>query len=491
MSDQLASRLAFMRMDSAQRALLHANQAMVGEVIGPSLDLFYEQVVATPETARFFADTGHMQRAKGAQQGHWRHVAEASFDSNYLESARRIGATHARIGLEPRWYVGAYALVLENLLREIARKTPLWKRVLGIFRPRASVELPVALIKAALLDMEISLSIYFEEETAARQGAVTRLDEALAALADGNLSQNLDRMPPAFASLETSFNQAIEKMRGMVAGICAGTERISMGIGEIAEASDNLSRRTQSSAASLEETTASITQMDERLKNTAHAAKETVARADQATLTVEQGRSVADQAVQAMSRVSESAKGIDDVIEGLDKIAFQTRVLAMNAAVEAGRAGEAGRGFAVVADLVSALAMRAEEEAGRARDQLTTTQADIGDAVEAVRKVDGALAGISADVGQVHALLGGMATDNSAQSMAIGEISTAVGAMDRSTQQNAAMVEQTSAATRTLSHEVMALTDLASAFAIDAGAGKASRKPRRSPSDTRGAQALH
>jgi methyl-accepting chemotaxis protein len=107
-----------------------------------------------------------------------------------------------------------------------------------------------------------------------------------------------------------------------------------------------------------------------------------------------------------MTRVAESAKGIDSVIEGLDKIAFQTRVLAMNAAVEAGRAGEAGRGFAVVADLVSALAMRAEEEAGRARDQLTATQTDITAAVQMVEKVDSALVNISGDVGEVHELLG-------------------------------------------------------------------------------------
>jgi methyl-accepting chemotaxis protein len=139
--------------------------------------------------------------------------------------------------------------------------------------------------------------------------------------------------------------------------------------------------------------------MDERLRASAVAAATTVERADGAITTVSGGRSVADQAVQAMGRVSESAKGIDSVIEGLDKIAFQTRVLAMNAAVEAGRAGDAGRGFAVVADLVSALAMRAEEEAKRARDQLTVTQSDIVCAVEMVQKVDGALADISGDVG--------------------------------------------------------------------------------------------
>ena len=165
-----------------------------------------------------------------------------------------------------------------------------------------------------------------------------------------------------------------------------------------------------------------------------------------------------------MDRVRESAKGIDEVIEGVDKIAFQTRVLAMNAAVEAGRAGEAGRGFAVVADLVSALAMRAEEEAKKARDQLTVTQTDIVTAVGAVQRVDDALASISGGVGEVHALLDGMASDNQAQSSAISQISVAVTTMDQSTQQNAAMVEETSAAARNLNTEVAALSEQAAQF---------------------------
>jgi methyl-accepting chemotaxis protein len=206
--------------------------------------------------------------------------------------------------------------------------------------------------------------------------------------------------------------------------------------------------------------------MDGRLRATANAAKTTVERADQAISTVGGGRAVAVEAVQAMTRVADSAKGIDSVIEGLDKIAFQTRVLAMNAAVEAGRAGDAGRGFAVVADLVSALAMRAEEEAKRARDQLTVTQTDIVTAVDAVQKVDGALANISGDVTQVHELLATMAADNQAQSSAITQISVAIGTMDQSTQQNAAMVEETSAAARNLSSEVGALSEQAARFNV-------------------------
>lgn len=134
------------------------------------------------------------------------------------------------------------------------------------------------------------------------------------------------------------------------------------------------------------------------------------------------------------------------------------------------RAGEAGRGFAVVADLVSALAMRAEEEAGRPRDQLTAAQTEIGTAVEAVRRVDGALADISGAVTEVHDLLDTMAADNLAQSSAMTQISVAVSSMDQSTQQNAAMVEQTSAAARNLAGEVTALSKQTALFEIGGSA---------------------
>jgi methyl-accepting chemotaxis protein len=303
---------------------------------------------------------------------------------------------------------------------------------------------------------------------------VSTMASSLSNLAAGDLTAEITSdFPAAYAELKTNFNGAVVSLREVIGSVMECTSTIGTGSTEIAAASEDLARRTEANAANLEETSAAVTQMDERLKATAVAAGQTVTRADAAIATVADGRSVADQAMQAMERVSESAKGIDDVIEGLDKIAFQTRVLAMNAAVEAGRAGDAGRGFAVVADLVSALAMRAEEEAKRARDQLSVTQADIGTAVQAVQKVDGALADISTGVGEVHQLLGRIAADNQAQSSAVTQISAAIGTMDHSTQQNAAMVEETSAAARNLTNEATTLSDRAARFTIGKKAVKA------------------
>ncbi|MET1757139.1 methyl-accepting chemotaxis protein [Novosphingobium sp. RD2P27] len=338
-----------------------------------------------------------------------------------------------------------------------------------------------------------------------QKAVVDLLSDHLRKLAAGDLTAVVTAdMPDSYADLKSNFNEALRNLSALIGSITESATVIRDGSGEIAHASEDLARRTESNAASLEETSAAIAQIDGRLKASVEAASRTVEKADGAIATVANGRKIADQVVESMNRVSESAKGIDSVIEGVDKIAFQTRVLAMNAAVEAGRAGEAGRGFAVVADLVSALAMRAEEEAKRARDQLTITQCEIGTAVDAVQKVDGALAEISGDVQLVHELLGNMAADNEAQASAITQIAAATTTMDQATQQNAAMVEETSAAAQNLTQEVQAMVEETARFNTDApnvarlkatpsrpkGASTSDYAARSKPVPTRAAPAL-
>ena len=312
-----------------------------------------------------------------------------------------------------------------------------------------------------------------QAQAAAQQKQVLiDLEAALGKLEAGDLSATIrTEFPPAFASLKTSYNAAVASLGELVSAVKQRADAIRTGSQEISAASEDLARRTEANAARIEETSATATQVDQRLRAGAQAASETAQRAERTNRAVDEGRGIADNAVQAMGRVSESAEGIDEVIEGLDKIAFQTRVLAMNAAVEAGRAGEAGRGFAVVADLVSALAMRAEEESKRAREQLTLTRTDIGMAVEAVQRVDGSLATIVDGVGEVNGLLAKLAEDNRMQAGAVSEITATIGSMETSTQQNAAMVEQTSAAANSLLGDVNALADIAARFVVEESDG--------------------
>jgi methyl-accepting chemotaxis protein len=307
------------------------------------------------------------------------------------------------------------------------------------------------------------------------------LGTALAALETGDLRHRINTpFPGVYEPVRLSFNRAAGALSAMLRTAIHGARNIGTGSSEIATASEDLAHRTETTAHTLQETSAAIQLIENRLKSSSQSAEATMARAEQAGALVHAGRSTAQNAATAMNSVSERANAIDTVVEGLDKIAFQTRVLAMNAAVEAGRAGEAGRGFAVVADLVSALALRAEEEAKRGRELINETQIDVATAASEVRAVDTALGEIVENFDSVQELLQALREDNRSQASAISDITKSVVEMETATQQNAAMVEQTSAAARSLDREAATLLGNAEAFRVDeevAGYGHGAAEP--------------
>ncbi|RST31794.1 methyl-accepting chemotaxis protein [Sphingomonas ginkgonis] len=302
-------------------------------------------------------------------------------------------------------------------------------------------------------------------DSAEKRKMIDALADVLMRMADGDLRKSLNfDFSGEYRSIGENLNLAVNTLRTMVQNVVSNATSISGSAAEISAASADLSTRTQSTAAALEETNAALSQVDTRLASSRDAAESTAMSASRARTAVDQGLARARRAAQVMEQVRGSAASVDGVMEALDKIAFQTRVLAMNAAVEAGHAAEAGKGFAVVADLVSQLAVRAEAEAREAREQLTATTARIDEAVTSVAEVEQEFGSIVGDVATVAELIGQLAEDSRAQTIAIGEIGVALRQMDTATQQNAAMVEQTSAAASSLLDDARTLVGHADKF---------------------------
>ena len=306
------------------------------------------------------------------------------------------------------------------------------------------------------------------------------LGAGLAELAANNLAFRIDEhLDSTFEKLRIDYNKAASQLDDVVQGIVSNTKVIGAAVGEIAQASDDLSRRTEQQAASLEQTAAALQEITGTVRQTAGSAKdagqamsETRAKAD------ESGRIVQD-AVGAMSKISDSARQITQIIGVIDEIAFQTNLLALNAGVEAARAGDAGRGFAVVASEVRALAQRSAEAAKQIKTLISASSQEVGRGVELVGETGRVLHEIADRVVGVDSIVLRIATAAQEQATGLAEVNTAVSQIDQVTQQNAAMVEQSTAATHSVAKETESLTELTGRFRLTATAASGARPPPR------------
>jgi len=297
---------------------------------------------------------------------------------------------------------------------------------------------------------------------------VDSIGAGLSRLAEGDLTHRVTAdLTGAFAKLKDDFNTASGKLQETVQHVLETTDQISTGAGEISTAADDLSRRTEQQAASLEETAAALEEITASVKKSATNAKDafnTVAQTR--TVALESGR-VVETAVRAMDAIAQSSKQITDITGVIDEIAFQTNLLALNAGVEAARAGDAGRGFAVVASEVRALAQRSGEAAKQIKTLINTSTTHVNDGVKYVGETGHALKRIVDQVTEISALAQGSAEAGEQQAAGIEEVNSAVAQMDQVTQQNAAMVEESTAASRNLAGETQTLKEIVSFFKVD------------------------
>jgi|AGTN01.1.fsa_nt_gi Methyl-accepting chemotaxis protein len=384
----LGERLEFLDISQEDCALLHSFKKTLETRIDGLLDKFYEKLLSTPELAPLFKNAAHIEHAKAAQRGHWMRLFSAQFDEGYYQSVRDIGRAHSRIGLQPRWYIGGYAMVLGELLAAASECCP--PGLLARRHTPELVKLHSAITRLVMLDIDLALSVYLDEEKAVHDRFVERIGTEFTGSVLGIVDE-LVHEAEHIGGEATELHKAAES---------AGTQART-----VAEASEGTNANVQMVAAAVEEMSVSIREISSHLSN-------------QVTISA-QALNDGHQADRHAKSLTECAARIGEAVGLISDIAAQTNLLALNATIEAARAGDSGKGFAVVANEVKALA-----------NQVARTTNDIRTLVDEVRSV----ASSTAD--------------------AIQAVTGTIAEMDHATGAIAAAVEEQSAATRTIAENV-------------------------------------
>jgi methyl-accepting chemotaxis protein len=293
------------------------------------------------------------------------------------------------------------------------------------------------------------------------------LADSLFKMAEGDLTTRIDaEFNGRYLQIKSDFNAAVAKLDSTLVGIAGSTDAIHVGTQEISAAADDLSHRTERQAASLEETAAALEEITATVRTSAEGAsqaREMVAAADN---DAKKSAIVVREAVDAMNIIAKSATQISQIIGVIDEIAFQTNLLALNAGVEAARAGEAGRGFAVVASEVRALAQRSADAAKEIKGLISASTTEVDHGVKLVSETGKLLERMMTQVTDINAIVIAIASGAKEQATGLAEVNVAINQMDQVTQQNAAMVEQSTAASHSLSQETEQLTSLFGQFQL-------------------------
>lgn len=319
--------------------------------------------------------------------------------------------------------------------------------------------------------------VKFATDVSVRMNAISDVAMALKALAEGDLTQRLNKaFVPTMEKLRLDFNDAVSILCDTMNGVMESSQAISSSTAEIKEAAIDLSQRTEKQAASVEEAAAALEEITGTVTDSARRATEVGQLATNTRAHAEKSGVVVRDAVVAMNEIEQSSKQISSILGVIDEIAFQTNLLALNAGVEAARAGEAGKGFAVVAQEVRELAQRSATAAKEIRQLIITSAAQVERGVSLVANTGTALEQIVQQVAEVSSTIATIIHSSGEQSGALKEINSSVNVIDQSTQKNAAMVEETTAATFSLANEIENLFQLVRRF--NTGRGQQQHKTR-------------
>lgn len=384
----LSERFEFLDLNEDDRRRLRSLRPTIERALPAVLDAFYSDIARHPDVDEMFHGDGMRRHAREKQMEHWIRITEAKFDRDYLASVKRIGETHARLGLKPNWYFGGYAKIVAGVQKAIISETLGKAGFFGAHKAGGELQaLMDAVTKAAMLDMDLVMST---------------IEACTAKAAD-------DRRLTLAAEFEKTVSAIVDS-------VAAASEELGMTARAMSSTAEQTQEKSSTVAAAAEEATATAQSVAGAAAQLTSAISEIAARAGEAAATSGSASAEARKTGETMVALKDAAKKIGDIVTLIEAVAEQTNLLALNATIEAARAGEAGKGFAVVASEVKSLASQTAKATEQISSQISNVQSVVGDAVSAIEKV-------SASIDQVNSVSASISAAVEEQNAATAEIS--------------------------------------------------------------------